>query len=174
MVCNSKTFYKTSPLYLPGFEFLSLKQDKELSKQEIKKNNLSTSFSYLSRSKLKWTSQTAWTKDAWQMVRYCENISYYRMMQLQYFRGIFETFKCVKMMDKRCDNCQMMEQASIERVNIIDLARSVLNAMLLPSQDFLPQSKFLHANALFFILRPIGQLIRVGLKIQFWFSTMLG
>ena len=37
MVCNSKTFYKTSPLYLPGFEFLSLKQDKELSKQEIKK-----------------------------------------------------------------------------------------------------------------------------------------
>ena len=77
------------------------------------------------------------------------------------------------MRDTRCDNCQMMEQASIERVNIIDLARSVLNAMLLPSQDFLPQSKFLHANALFFILRPIGQLIRVGVIIYYLYSTRL-
>ena len=63
----------------------------------------------------------------WQMVRYCENMSFYRMMQqLQNFRGFFDTSKCVEMMDKRCDNCQLMEQASNKMVNIMDLSRSVL------------------------------------------------
>ena len=53
----------------------------------------------------------------WQMVRYCKNISDYRRMQ---------QFHYLEMRDTRCDNCQLMEQASIEKVNTIDLARSVL------------------------------------------------
>ena len=59
----------------------------------------------------------------WQMVRYCENISAYRMMQqLQYFEFFFDE----KMRDTKCDKCQLMEQASNKKVDIMDLARSVL------------------------------------------------
>ena len=45
------------------------------------------------------------------------------MQQLQYFRGFFDTSKCVEMMNKRCDNCQLLEQASDKMVDIMDLAR---------------------------------------------------
>jgi len=72
----------------------------------------------------------------WQMVRYCENISdCRRMQQLQYFGEVFDSSKCGEMRNTRCDNCQLMEQASIEKVDITDLARSVLIAVQRLSQS---------------------------------------
>ena len=64
-----------------------------------------------------------------QMVRYCENIGdCRRMQQLRYFGEVFDTSKCRHMRNTMCDNCQVMEKASIEKVDITDLARSVVEA----------------------------------------------
>jgi len=72
----------------------------------------------------------------WQMVRYCENISdCRRMQQLQYFGEVFDTSKCGEMRNTKCDNCQLMEQASIEKVDITDMARLVLIAVQRLSQS---------------------------------------
>jgi len=72
----------------------------------------------------------------WQMVRYCENISdCRRMQQLQYFGEVFDSSKCGEMRNTKCDNCQLMEQSSIEKIDITDISRTVLIAVQRLSQS---------------------------------------
>ena len=72
----------------------------------------------------------------WNMVRYCENISdCRRVQQLQYFGEVFDSSKCGEMRNTRCDNCNMMEQSSIEKIDITDIAKSVLTAVHRLSQS---------------------------------------
>ena len=66
----------------------------------------------------------------WQMVRYAENISdCRRMQQLQYFGEVFDTSKCGEMRNTRCDNCNMREEASIEKVDITETAKALAQAV---------------------------------------------
>lgn len=66
----------------------------------------------------------------WQMVRYCENISdCRRRQQLQYFGEVFDTAKCGEMRNTMCDNCVMQQQATIEREDITEAARSIVLAV---------------------------------------------
>jgi len=72
----------------------------------------------------------------WQMVRYCENISdCRRMQQLQYFGEVFDSSKCGEMRNTKCDNCQLMEQSSIEKIDITDISRTVIIAVQRLSQS---------------------------------------
>ena len=66
----------------------------------------------------------------WQMVRYCENIQdCRRQQQLQYFGEVFDTSKCGEMRNTRCDNCSLMENSSIEMVDITDTAKMIVKAV---------------------------------------------
>ena len=61
---------------------------------------------------------------------YAENISdCRRMQQLQYFGEVFDTSKCGKMRNTKCDNCYMREEASIEKVDITETAKALAQAV---------------------------------------------
>ena len=51
------------------------------------------------------------------------------MQQLQYFGEVFDTSKCGEMRNTRCDNCNMREEASIEKVDITETAKALAQAV---------------------------------------------